>query len=1335
MKETLRHAASQCRRWTLAVLILGLSLMQPAMALPAKLTVGMLDNGWAPFTMLNAGRAEGIGMDFLHEALRGHQITYSVKGYPDMTSLLAALCAGQVDVVLNVAITPARRRCLSFSEPYFDGDAVVVGRPSSELEEDLLATMQTGRFAIEPGYYMEGILRQRYPKASMVHIKDTNDGLRAIVNGRADYYATLQPVAEYAMVSREFAGLKILSRYREPTGAIHFAFRSNAKELRDATDAGLAAIDPARRAALLARWITSQVASPDKPQKFFLTDEERAFLKSLPTLTVGVDAGLAPYTYLDESGRASGIAIDYLSYLGETLGVRFRRQPTSDIQQTVEALHQGKIDLMAVAVPEDPTLRGLPVSRPYSTFPVVVAGRNSALPLAHLRDLAGKRVVVTDSGGVGDFTRHEVPGVKLVIAPNVHAGLDMVAQGKADAYVDDIVSTDIELRRNFAGKLRVIGSGEHMLNSGFAVNPALAGRLLPLINRALSVLPEDRRLDIQNRYAGTSYVLETSWLNALWRASPILIGMMVILLILLRSQRLYRKEASIRREAERELSTQLRFQSTLMDAIPLPIVVSNKDGRYLRLNAFSEWITGRSWADIVGHTTTEVHFWGEANSARVEEASQRAIDTGRLVQLQLQLQDKEGLERHFLLYIKPFVCESNVEGLINTGVDVTEIRQAELEAREAQGRLADVTRYLPITVFQARQSGHLGRGPIWVSGNTTDLFGVDAETLAVNPPTIEACVHPDDRMSLRRAIARARRELQVLNHEVRLRKLEGFRWTRLQAVPRIEIDGSVLWNGYWRDTQAEHERAAALASAKESAEAASRAKDSFLAMMSHEIRTPMNGVLGLAELLSHTSLTPEQSATVGMMGDSASALLQILDDILDYSKIEAGRIDIESQPLDIRELCDCTIGVLATRAHEKGLHLRLHVGADVAAVVLGDSVRLRQVLFNLLSNAIKFTESGMVSVSAEVVQETETAQTLRWRVTDTGIGIEPQSQNRLFDPFVQADTSTTRRFGGTGLGLAICRRLVQLMGGRITLKSEPGIGTQVEVELSLPVKERRYSKPPLAGIQFGVRLRDRAVGQALTDFLSAAGATISASQDERDKPQMLFLNDGEYAPPSPVGQANPIVVHVTEKPKLAGYRLTESDVRLSSNALSWRAINAVTVAAMQGRSRTVATQAQAKPKPAAHAVTREQALASGRLILVAEDHETNRILLQHQLKLLGYACDAVVDGQQALEAAEKTAYAMLITDCHMPNVNGYELARQLRAREAEAKTEAGTDAHRLPIVAITASTEAEEVQRCREAGIDECMFKPTQLNALRACLQRWNPDNQDADGRQGSGKA
>lgn len=311
------------------------------------------------------------------------------------------------------------------------------------------------------------------------------------------------------------------------------------------------------------------------------------------------------------------------------------------------------------------------------------------------------------------------------------------------------------------------------------------------------------------------------------------------------------------------------------------------------------------------------------------------------------------------------------------------------------------------------------------------------------------------------------------------------------------------------------------------------------------------------------------------------------------------------------------------------------------------------------------------------------------------------------------------------------------MGGRITLKSEPGIGTQVEVELSLPVKERRYSKPPLAGIQFGVRLRDRAVGQALTDFLSAAGATNSASPDARDKPQLLFLNDGEYAPPSPVGQASPIVVHVTEKPKLAGYRLTESDVRLSSNALSWRAINAVTTAAMQARARTVATPTQAKLKPVAHAVTREQALASGKLILVAEDHETNRILLQHQLKLLGYACDAVVDGQQALDAAEKTAYAMLITDCHMPNVNGYELARQLRAREAEAeaKTEAGTDAHRLPIVAITASTEAEEVQRCREAGIDECMFKPTQLNALRACLQRWNPDNQDADGRTGSGKA
>jgi signal transduction histidine kinase len=274
--------------------------------------------------------------------------------------------------------------------------------------------------------------------------------------------------------------------------------------------------------------------------------------------------------------------------------------------------------------------------------------------------------------------------------------------------------------------------------------------------------------------------------------------------------------------------------------------------------------------------------------------------------------------------------------------------------------------------------------------------------------------------------------------EFRLGREHESKWTRAELVPRREADGGVVWSGYWVDASIEHARAEELARARDVAEAASRAKDDFFAMMSHEIRTPMNGVLGLVEVLERTPLNSDQGEMLGMIHESAGALLQILDDLLDYSKIEAGRLTIEAEPIDLREMVDNAVGLLAGRAHEKGLKVRVDIASDVAATLRGDSVRLRQVLFNLLGNAIKFTPEGHVDVRVAAVAQTGELQTIEIIVEDTGIGIAAEVQAKLFEPFVQAESSTTRRFGGTGLGLTICRKLIQLMDGSLALDSEPG---------------------------------------------------------------------------------------------------------------------------------------------------------------------------------------------------------------------------------------------------------------------------------------------------------
>jgi PAS domain S-box-containing protein len=523
-----------------------------------------------------------------------------------------------------------------------------------------------------------------------------------------------------------------------------------------------------------------------------------------------------------------------------------------------------------------------------------------------------------------------------------------------------------------------------------------------------------------------------------------------------------------------------------------------------------------------------------------------------------------------------------------------------------------------------------------------------------------------------------------------------------------------------REVTARLDAEAATREALAAAERSTRAKSEFLAMMSHEIRTPMNGVVGMVDILGRMSLENEQREIVATISESAEALLSVINDILDFSKIEAGKLDLEAAPFDLRDVVDGVTELLAAPAAAKGVELSCVVAQTVPQLVVGDVVRLRQVVFNLLGNAVKVTAEGAVRLTVEPLGDGREGISLR--VRDTGIGMTPEQRERLFEPFVQAESSTTREYGGSGLGLAIVARLVELMDGSLEVTSTPGEGSSFTLELALPAAETAPTVQPLPGLSFlaVVSGRPSTRATASVEALRRAGAEVTVasgsalaefSLGNRGGVDVVYVSrEARDAFPDGVldsvvrqteGQPQPVAVS-DRTAEGAGWLPHTTPV--GTSALTARSlVRAVALASGRTpvRRPVLATRADARP-----------VRADGPVVLVAEDHPTNRIVIRRQLALLGLACDVAEDGLEAWELLNRGDYALLLVDCHMPRLDGYALTERIRAGER------GSERH-LPIVALTASALPSEADRCLAAGMDLVLTKPVALETLDRALEPW----------------
>jgi PAS domain S-box-containing protein len=791
------------------------------------------------------------------------------------------------------------------------------------------------------------------------------------------------------------------------------------------------------------------------------------------------------------------------------------------------------------------------------------------------------------------------------------------------------------------------------------------------------------------------------------------------------------------RKTERALKlSESTFRELFHDA-PVAYHELDTDGRLRLVNKTELAMVGYSAEEMIGRPVWEFMVGEDLGDQIARRLSPDSV-SGEPYQGRFRRKDGSVFP---VLVRDSLIRDANgaVYGLRSTMQDISELKRTEASLRAAEENYRKIFENAIEGIFQISPQGHFLNANPALAGILG--YSSPAELLAgVSDVGRQVYVQPARWEEFRTAMERG---VSVAEFECEMRCRNGsVIWASKHARPVCDSDGKVAYyEGAIENVTARREAESAMAAARDSALESARLKTEFLANMSHEIRTPMNGIIGMAGLLLDTELTTRQRDFADTIVDSSEALLKIINDILDFSKIEAGRLDFEEIDFDINDVAEGVVDLFAGRALSKGIELSLVIAADVPSVLTGDPGRLRQVLANLVGNAMKFTDEGEVRILVTAKGGQDGKAHLHFEVADTGIGISIDQQARLFQAFVQADGSTTRRYGGTGLGLAISRRLVSLMGGEVWFESTPASGSRFFFTAAFRLPELAVA-PRLRSFD-GVRmlLVDSGGGHVsvLEGMIEAWGATVERAGDGIEALKMLRATHGRDR------QFDMVIFDVDLRGE-RGMGLARA-IRDDARFCEIKLVNVVSMNASDDSANCDDTPVEgqiAKPiKCRSVARCLEDALEAGpRLlprvihhvpltaeapgngafaslrVLVAEDSLVNQKVVQFQLRKLGCNVDTVLDGEEALLAIRKKSYDVILMDCQMPRLDGWETTRRIRQME-KGRTD------RTWIIAMTAHSLVGDRERCMQAGMDDYLSKPLRFGDLAAALEQ-SPAGQKA---------
>ncbi|MCU7834554.1 MAG: transporter substrate-binding domain-containing protein [gamma proteobacterium symbiont of Taylorina sp.] len=1291
------------------------------------LTIGVMDS-WPPISKVNeiTGEAEGIDIDIIHEL--NQQLGKRFKVIPaQWATIYEEAKEKRLDAIMGITPKEFRKKFFNFTRPYLSVPHVIVSQMNNTSFFLTEQELSGKTIALEKSFVNVDYFKSNYPEVIIKTYDNTLDALEAVSRGDADAYAGSRIVVLYLIEKHLLSNLRIQGKLSKKATANAIGIRKDYPVLRDILQKVLDNIGKTGLREIKNHWLYSPQS--DK-EKINLTNQEKNWLIQHPVIPIGIDGNWPPIDFIDKNNNFQGITADYLALIGQKIGVQFEPKKSESFKIMLNKVVDGELKVGASISFKEERTEKLYFTQPFFHVQKVIMTPKNNQNIHNINDLRGKTIAIEDGFLTMRQLQENYPAIQLMPVKSTLTALQKVSWGEADAYVgNEAVATWLS-QKNQLSNLKIVSDAG--LGSGpqnFAISKTAPDwePLIAIIDKALASMTQQQRQEIENRWLGTIQepvdnipVLELSNAEKAWL------------------------------EKHPEVSLAI-------DSAWEPLEYLDEKDRYMGLS--SDYMAYLEKQLGIKFKKPEKMTWSKV----LQGLQEKTLDLAPLV-------TKTKKRSEYLQFTEPYLDFQNVifsrkgetllagmAGLMNKKVGIV---KGYAVSELISGDYPDIKQQFFDNTEEGLQALSLGEidffiDVVAVGGYRIAEHGLsNLQIVAPTPYAYQFSIGvrndwPELVSILNKALSRIPQEKKnkFLQNWLVVNYAQKTDYTLFFWVLGIALLIVILLSLRAREMAQVNDK---LKEAQQAIERTSQFKSQFLANMSHEIRTPMNAIVGLAHLLSRTDINAQQADYIDNLQKSAQSLLGLINDILDFSKIEAGHLKIENIEFNLDELFNDLAKLNIIRNSAKNIEFLYDMGSDVPEILFGDPFRINQILTNLVSNAIKFTAQGHIIIKVSVldnrvlenhaVEESKQTIWLMFEVNDSGIGIAANQLNKLFEPFVQEDGSTTRKFGGTGLGLSICKQLTELMGGKIWAQSIQQEGScfyfKLPFKLTNTVQTKAILESPgidLRGLKV-LLVDDNLLSlEILSQTLQSMSFIVTNASSGNEALQLLSQKDQffdlvllDWRMPEMDGEQTSLLIREQiSKDKLpivimmTAYGREAAEQKINHMALDGFLVKPIMpsqlfnafIQARQNISQSTGTFDKPKKEPDQFVINPLKGD-----ILLAEDNKINQQVAREILEQMGLNVTICETGVEILQKLEKQHTDLILMDIQMPEMDGYEATRQLRKKFEFID---------LPVIAMTANAMLEDIEKSHQAGMDEHISKPVDPLKLYHILSRYLDENNE----------